>query len=312
MRYVPDLIPDKSKVLRDYFKGDSYQPARQPNKFLNFLVWFFGVFFLLGALVLISHPLASLGYGLLGFILLPPGHRFLERKLRFRLTTPIKTGLVVVLLPTAALIANHYTEIDKKEEIALKQKTAEEQKKKEAEEKKEQERKDSLNFYIDASKSLAKSNKTEEATKQLNNALYFASTQADEDLISKQKINIAAITTYALVKAGKYQSALPELNNLISRDGNNAELIYNRAICYSKTGKIQEAVNDCKTAIQLGSTDAEKLHNQINPIKKRVAYYVTRCCDGSTSGTKGRGACSRHGGVCNWNEPVYEEYRKYE
>lgn len=135
--------------------------------------------------------------------------------------------------------------------------------------------------------------------------------QSDKERITKEQINISSIKTFDLVKAGKYQKALPELNNLIAQDVTNSDLLYNRAICYSKSGKIQEAVNDCKAAIQLSNKDAEKLHDKINPIKKRVSYYITRCCDGGTSNAKGRGACSGHGGVCNWNEPVYEEYRKY-
>ena len=41
----------------------------------------------------------------------------------------------------------------------------------------------------------------------------------------------------------------------------------------------------------------------------RKGWYMTdtnswrvgaNCCDGTTSGATGRGACSRHGGVCQW------------
>ncbi|MBS1576634.1 MAG: tetratricopeptide repeat protein [Bacteroidetes bacterium] len=311
MRYVPDLIPDKSKVLRDYFKGDIYEP-RQPNQPLTVLGWIFGVFFLIGAFVSIKHPALTLVFGLLSFILLPPGHRWIERKFRFRLTTKVKSILGAALFISAMPLTGHYSEIDKQEAYQEKVKTEQEQKEKAAADKKEQERKDSLDFHLQASNKFAKDHNTDEATKQLTYALAFVSTQADKDQISKEQIGISAIKTFDLVKAGKYQTALPELNNLIAQDGNNSNLLYNRAICYSKTGKIQEAVTDCKAAIALGNTDAEKLHDKINPIRKRVAYYVTRCCDGSTSSSKGRGACSRHGGVCDWNEPVYEEYRKYE
>jgi tetratricopeptide (TPR) repeat protein len=311
MRYVPNLIPDKSKVLRDYFKGDIYEP-RQSNQLLTVLGWIFGVFFLIGALVSISHPLLTLVFGLLGLILLPPGHRWIERKLRFRLTTKVKSILVAVIFISATPLTSHYNSIDKNEALLLKQKVEQEAKQKEQADKKELERIDSLNYHIQLANNLKKEHKIEEATSHLGFALAFASTQAEKDQISKEKIAISAIKTFDLVKAGKYQNALPGLNSLIAQDGNNSDLLYNRAICYSKTGKIQEAVTDCKAAMQLGNTDAEKLHEKINPIKKRVSYYVTRCCDGSTSSSKGRGACSRHGGVCNWNEPVYEEYRKYE
>ncbi len=312
MRYVPNLIPDKSKVLRDYFKGDIYEPHQQPNKLLTVLGWVFGVFFLIGAIASITHPVLTLVFGLLGFILLPPGHRWLERKLRFRFTTKAKSIVGAALFIGAMPLSSHYNDIDKQEALQLKVKTEQEQKTKAEAEKKEQERKDSLNYHIQLADKLEQEHKTDEATKQLEYALAFASTQADKDQISKERIGVSAIKTFDLVKAGKYQTALPELTSLIAQDGNSSNLLYNRAICYSKTGKIQEAVTDCKAAMQLGNSDAEKLHNQINPIRKRVAYYVTRCCDGTTSSSKGRGACSRHGGVCDWNEPVYEESRKYE
>src|SRR5690606_41486298 len=111
-------------------------------------------------------------------------------------------------------------------------------------------------------------------------------------------------------------TSTPETYTLSLHDAlpisSNDELLYSRALCYSKSGQTADAVRDCRKAMKLGNKEANKLHEKINPIKKRIAYYVTRCCDGTTSNAKGRGACSHHGGVCNWNEPVYEEYRKYE
>jgi len=311
MRYVPNLIPDKSKVLRDYFKGDIYE-TRQPNQLLTVLSWVFGVFFLIGALVSISHPLLTLVFGLLGFILLPPGHRWIERKLRFRLTTKVKSILVAAIFISAMPLTSHYNGIDKNEALQLKQKTEQEAKQKEEADKKELERKDSLNYHIQLVSKLKLEHKIDEATKQLGFALAFALTQTDKDQISKEKIAISAIKTFDLVKAGKYQTALPELNNLIAQDGSNSDLLYNRAICYSKTGKIQEAVTDLKPLVQAGNSEAIKLHDKINPIKKRITGYHRQCCDGSTSYSEGRGTCSGHGGVCNWNVPEYEEYRKYE
>lgn len=311
MRYVPNLIPDKSKVLRDYFKGDIYEP-RKPNQLLTVLGWIFGVFFLIYALASISHPLLTLIFGLLGFILLPPVHRWIERKLRFRLTTKIKSFLVTAIFISTMPLTSHYISIDKKEALQLKQKTEYEVKQKEEADKKELERKDSLNYHILLANNLKQEHKTNEATKQLSLALAFALTQTDKDQISKERIAISAIKTFDLVKAGNYQAALPELNNLIAQDSNNSDLLYNRAICYSKIGKIQEAVTDLKPLVQLGNSDAIKLHDKINPIKKRITGYHRQCCDGSISYSEGRGTCSGHGGVCDWNVPEYEEYRKYE
>lgn len=114
-----------------------------------------------------------------------------------------------------------------------------------------------------------------------------------------------------LVKEGKSEKALLLLDTLLSKDSSSAELLYNRAFCYSKTGKIKEAVADCIKSANMGNKEAEALYNNINPVIKKVIGYTTLCCDGSTSDNRGRGACARHGGVCDWNKPIYEEIRKY-
>lgn len=311
MRYVPNLIPDSSKVLSDYFKGDIYR-ATKKKTLVDTIFWIIGVFFLIVALIFIKHPVMTLVFGLIGFILIPPGHRFLERKLQFRLTPKIKAITTLALFIGSIPFTSYYAHIDW--QIAHQQKLADEKiiKEKAIADQKKQARKDSLTFYIQQSNQLAQNHKLDEANKQLQYAAAFASLPAEKEQVEKEKIGIAAIKTSDLVKAGKYQAALPEINNLLNSDPSNSELIYTRAICYSKTGRIQEAVNDLKPLMQAGNPDAEKLYNKINPIHKRIAYYVTRCCDGTTSSATGRGACSHHGGVCNWNDPVYEEYRKYE
>jgi len=87
---------------------------------------------------------------------------------------------------------------------------------------------------------------------------------------------------------------------------------YLAALCFEKVRKRQDAVNNLRKAIALGHDEADKLHERINPERRRVSDYNIRCCDGSISySTSRRGTCSHHGGVCNWNEPVYETYRKY-
>lgn len=115
-----------------------------------------------------------------------------------------------------------------------------------------------------------------------------------------------------LVARGQYQVAIPQLTDLITRDPDNADLLYTRALCYSHTGNIADAVHDCNIATGLGDKRATQLNDKINPVVKHITGYCTQCCDGSISYARGRGACSHHGGVCNWNSPVYEESRKYE
>lgn len=311
MRYVPNLIPDSSKVLPDYFKGNIYK-ATNKNPLRDAIFWVLGIFFFIGALVWLKHPFLFLTFAVLGFVLIPPGHRFLERKFRFRLTPKIKVLAASALFAGSLPLSSHYIDIDKQE--AYQQKLLDEKvaKEKAIAEQKEQQRKDSLTFYLQQSHQLSQNHKIDEANKQLQFALGFASTQTDKNQIEKEKIGIASIKTFDLVNAGKYQAALPELNTLLQSDPTNSDLIYNRAVCYSKTGKIQEAVTDLKPLVQAGNSEAVKLHDKINPIKKRITGYHRQCCDGTISYSDGRGTCSGHGGVCNWNVPEYEEYRKYE
>jgi tetratricopeptide (TPR) repeat protein len=297
--------------MANYFKGSIYRPTKKtPLK--DLVLWIAGIFFLLGALAFINRfPLFAL-LALLGLILIPPGQRLIERMLRFRLTTKLKTIAASVLFLASAPLVNHYSEID--QQVASQQKLNEENQAKQeaAAQQKEQQRKDSLNHYVRQSNQFREAHKIEEANQQLQFAATFAQSATEKEQIEKQKTSIAAVETIDLVKAGKYQTALPEIENLLLSDPTNKDLLYNKAICYSKTGEIEEAVNILKPLIQSGHAEADELHEKINPLRKRVAYSVTRCWDGSISNATGRGACSHHGGVKNWNEPVYEEYRKYE
>lgn len=312
MRYVPDLIPEKSKVLKDHFKESNHLDKKSKNTKIDFLRWLGGIILLIFALMSLKHLVLTLVFGFIGFIILPPGHNWIERKLKFCFTTKIKSILGAVLFLFSLPLLGHYNEVDKKEAYALKVKAEYAEKIKEEHQRKEKIRNDSLIFYIDASSQLTKIHKTDEAVKQLKKAISFAALPEDNVKIVSEKNNILRIKAFDLIKSERYKLALSILDTLVIKDQNNSNLYYNRAICYNKTGKIREAVYDCRQAIKLGNSAADKLYNKINPIKRRIAYYVTRCCDGTTSGSTGRGTCSHHGGVCDWNEPVYEEYRKYE
>jgi tetratricopeptide (TPR) repeat protein len=311
MRYVPNLIPESSKVLPDYFKGSLYE-ATKKNPWRDVLLWILGISFFLAALVSIMHLWLLFLYGITGFILIPPGHKFIERRLHFRLTSKIKTAACAVLFIPSLPLTNHYSHINK--QLAHQQKLLDEQtaKEKEIAEHNELQRKDSLAYYLQQGHQLSNQHKIDEAREKLQHALMFARTPSDKDLVEKEEVSIASVKVMEWVKSGKYKAALPEISALLDADPSNTELQYSRALCYSKTGKIQEAVNDLKPLIQAGNADAEKLHDKINPIRKKIVGTETLCCDGTTSNATGRGACSHHGGVCDWNHPIYEEYRKYE
>lgn len=171
----------------------------------------------------------------------------------------------------------------------------------------EQQRQDSIrlihfNHFISIADSLRLTKNYHDAIISLDSATIYAneevgSIQANKGLIlSELKLCDSAVNSFSIAINNKY--------DLINT-------YYQRALCYEKMHLRQLAVDDLKEAIKLGNKDANELHEKINPELKRISEYVTRCCDGSTSNATGRGACSRHGGVCNWNEPVYETYRKY-
>jgi hypothetical protein len=81
---------------------------------------------------------------------------------------------------------------------------------------------------------------------------------------------------------------------------------------YYMKGEKKLAIDELKNLMAKGNKEAETLWNIYNPILTKVNGYITRCCDGTTSTAKGRGACSHHQGVCNWNEPIIVQYREFE
>jgi tetratricopeptide (TPR) repeat protein len=209
----------------------------------------------------------------MGLLLIPPAYRFIAGKLKWLLKPGTRILSVLVLLIIAVILIGSSSDADKP----------------------------------------AKQQSPMNAGQQLppKDSL-SASTPHDTALIAKESIGISTTKVADLIHAGKYEAAHQKLDSLIPQNPDNADLLYSRALCYRKEKKMQEATADCKSAMQLGSKDAETLYNKINPPLKRVSYYITRCCDGTTSSATGRGACSHHGGVCALSQPVYEEYRKYD
>lgn len=132
----------------------------------------------------------------------------------------------------------------------------------------------------------------------------FAFAVEDRGMLSYAKGEI-------LVRQKRYEAAVDAFGIALSHSYRAAEAHYQRAKCYEAIKDRQSAVAELRSAISMGHEAADSLHNKINPARKHLSGYVTRCCDGSTSHARGRGACSHHGGVCDWNEPVYVERRKY-
>ncbi|MEO8787300.1 MAG: hypothetical protein ABI378_09505 [Chitinophagaceae bacterium] len=110
---------------------------------------------------------------------------------------------------------------------------------------------------------------------------------------------------------GRYTKAILQLDRVSESEVDVDNLHFIKAKCYLKEGRKQEAIPELRQSITLGNVDAERLYNKVNPIIRRIVGYRTLCCDGTISDARERGACSWHGGVCNWNDPIYEESRKY-
>jgi tetratricopeptide (TPR) repeat protein len=310
MRYVPNLIPEEQKVLPEYFQGSSYQTP-QKNVSASALSWFFGVIFLLAALLFLLHPFVFVIYALIGLILLPPAQQWLEQKLRFSLTSKIQAALGTLLFISSIPLLIHYSKVDAETSRQLAIKNQNDQNQKAEAEKVEQRRKDSIDFYLRQGVALQKNARPDDALGMLMVASTFTPNEIEAAELDKVKTDILSQKASMLVRRGDYKTALPHLSTCLSYKPGDITLLYDRAVCYNKVGNIQAAVDDLKKAMESGSNEAKQLYNKINPRRKRITGYVTRCWDGATSDATGRGACSHHGGVKNWNEPIYEEYRKY-
>lgn len=271
MRYIPNLIPENAKVLPDYFNDGPNITNR-----VSFLKQFFctagAVLLSLFALASYKEPLVALLLLLLAAGLIIPIHRWIERKLRFTFTSGIKAVVYFILLIPFLISRGQAGEQLQQQQLIAQQRAAADQQ--------EQQR------LLAVQDSIFKDSLDREMATRKENVTKF-------------------------MKEKRYQEAKEEIDFLLRSDEDNTTLLYQRAQCNDELGFTKEAVEDLVLAMKLGSTEATTLHEKINPERKRITEYVTRCCDGSSSDAKGRGACSHHGGVCNWNEPVYEQYREF-
>lgn len=308
MSYLPKLIPEKSKVLPEYFKQKS-EGAKIKGEKQHLLFSIAGALFIVLACYFIKHPLVFLLFGFLAFMSFPFGKKWLEDKLSFKLSPAITLGTYLLFILGLVPMISYYHGVDKEEfRLALIKEKAELQALHLAQVK-ETLRKDSLQLFLSAAEHTV--NNTETAKSQLKKASRFLLTDSETVRYAKLERTIIGSAASRYFKAKQFKKALGEYATLISFDNADPQVYYQRAYCYYKLGNVKRAVADLTHSKNMGYESATKLYNRVNPLKKRIAYYVTRCCDGSTSDAKGRGACSWHGGVCNWNDAVYEEYRKY-
>lgn len=176
---------------------------------------------------------------------------------------------------------------------------------------KEQQRLDSLSYHLNLAQLKLDERKKMDALKEFELALPFTDSESKSTISYK----IAEI----LFANKKYEEALRYYWYVKNDPARLDTLNYNRAICFVQTGDIASAVSELRQSIW--SKRGEILFNKINPVKtrvryvdnpvkkKRVAYHIILCGDGSTSHSSSRrGTCSRHGGVADWSHPIYETY----
>jgi len=176
----------------------------------------------------------------------------------------------------------------------------------------EKQRIDSLNTCLQRIDSLYRKGEVDLALLELDKADLLAEKDAEKADVNQIRIEVSLAKTKQLMKKRQYNMAIDLLTSLYPLDTSNTNVLYQRANCFVKVKRIEEAVKDAKRAMILGHNDAGKLYDKINPLVKRIAYYCTLCEDGTYSQATGQGACSHHGGVARWNYPVYETSRKYE
>lgn len=306
-RYVTGLIPGNKKIFKDVFQGTSER--NQPKKLHWWKILLSGLI-VLCAFGFSNNFISGLILASISLLFVPAVESVLENMLQVKLVRRVKLCLsgLVILFSIPVSIASHHIQLAEQKEKAM-QVLAEKQRLA-LEERNEKARKDSLMYYL---KLLATpSRDIEQSLKLIDRANAFVKFSNEIDQLSNKKTTLLSNQIDLSIKKGDYKTALKQLDNIIAHNNKEPDHFYRRAVCYQKLRQPQAAVNDLHKAIELGSTAAQKLYEVINPLRRRVSYYVTRCCDGTTSNAKGRGACSWHGGVCNWNEPVYEEYRQYE
>lgn len=106
MRYIPGLIPERSKVLPEYFKGERHADAHQSaNSNAGLTIIALLLFF--AAFAFASHGWVLLLLAAAGMSILPYSTPFIERTLRFSYTSRIRAATCCVLLLCSVPMVMH-------------------------------------------------------------------------------------------------------------------------------------------------------------------------------------------------------------
>lgn len=309
-QYVPNLISAHHRVLPDYFKKSAHSDSKR-NVSAGSLLW--NALSVVAALVALLVSGIHLGFSLslvvFAFFASNWGNRRLEQALEFHFTPSLKAGVLGVLSFVSVLTGFQYkdrvAQNNERERLAIiaEQKAIANSKRKEAI------RLDSLRIYLTQADASLKKGAYAKAVGLYNQSARFATANESED---QRRLHEGLATGYVRTKA--YRAAIEQYDELARQGSLTGEQTYQRALCYQQIGRKSEALSELFRASEAGYKPATRLYDKQNPLLRKLLYYQTVCCDGSDSpsNAKGRGACSHHGGVCNWNKPIYETYRKYD
>lgn len=318
--YVEDLVNPKYYVYLDFDNLISYTEYENHSS-QNVLRTSISILMFIAMVVcLINHWWIALTFSvLLAFFSFPKTSRWLQNLMK--VTFPNKFFWIVTLFLLMSSffsmgIHKHVDNLNAAKAAALAEQQRQTEIAKQLEQERiakeiEQQRLDSLSYHLSMARTLFANKKAMESVQEYKLALFFSDSES-KSTISYELANI-------LYAKKQYEEALMYYK-FVNNDPNRLDTLqYNKAICYVKAGILATAVSELRQSVE--TNRVRTLFNKINPVKtrvsyvdkpvqkKRVAYYTILCRDGSTSSSSSRrGTCSRHGGVADWDHPVYETY----
>lgn len=117
-----------------------------------------------------------------------------------------------------------------------------------------------------------------------------------------------ALNTIGVYHSNKNEArkAIKYYKKAIELDSTNGLYYNNLGVSYEKLKNKRLAIKNYKLGIQFENNDACQNLRNITAVTKYKK--ISRCWDGSSTLATGKGACSHHGGVKNYEYEPYKEY----
>jgi tetratricopeptide (TPR) repeat protein len=109
-----------------------------------------------------------------------------------------------------------------------------------------------------------------------------------------------------LVSQEKYKQAIRTYARYLKLNNSNPKVYTSLGMSYEKIKNKSKAKLNYRNAINIEGKGGEACRRLRELTIRIVGYnYYSKCCDGTTSSSTGRGTCSHHGGVCyKMKEPI--------